>query len=212
MGDQLAHLVQPRIQHVLAGRSARVPQPDGRLQVRRGASGPRPRCRYIRRARREGDRWAASASNSSNSAVLGRNLGAHVAVRVTSEAALGWPDNGNGNGPQQRVGQLERGGLGYIETVDQPMADQVKIAGHRGAGLTVLRAKRCTSCVGSPWSAKIARRGIVGEGALEPRHLARAARGHIASRASGPETRTAAARSSRRPGRENRPWARPHPP
>ena len=65
---------------------------------------------------------------------LGRELGHVGALEVAAFDRD--PDR-----PQQRVGQLERAGLGDVEAVEQAVADQVEVPVDRGAGLARQRAE-----------------------------------------------------------------------
>ena len=52
------------------------------------------------------------------------------------------PGDGDPDRAEQRVGQLERGRLGDVEAVEQPVADEVEVAGHGRARVAVERAQR----------------------------------------------------------------------
>jgi hypothetical protein len=76
----------------------------------------------------------ASPSRSSNWPWWRRDLGADFGnAGIDVRSGLGFSGNGDSDGPEECVRQFERRGLGDVEAVDEAVADQVEVAGDRGA-------------------------------------------------------------------------------
>ena len=95
--------------------------------------------------------------------LLGHLARGPPATRSSTSASAGRsPAMRDADGPQQRVGQLERVATGDVEAVEQPVADQVQVRRRRRAHLAVARAQRVEDAAGIGVGREQLLRGRVG--------------------------------------------------